>query len=146
MSFLLSSSPSHSPSYSKHSLNQHAQPLPLTTPHAPPLPISNSNRTNVWNQTRPGHGAAFAAFNHPIFALGARVKLSVTAVSNASGPITIYTWTNIFYPRLSQERGSLVEADRDTLEERRLHIIDVNRMEAINFTLGGPEDELFVTL
>lgn len=90
--------------------------------------------------------AVSLAINPPSFALGAKVELSIAAVPDSSGPITIYTWTNIFYPRLSQERGSLVEADRDTLEERRLHIIDVNRMEAINFTLGGPEDELFVTL
>lgn len=90
--------------------------------------------------------AVSLAINPPSFALGAKVELSFTAVSNASGPITIYTWPNIFYPRLSQERGSLVGADPDTLEELRLHILDVNRMEAINFTLGGPEDDLFVTL
>jgi hypothetical protein len=48
---------------------------------------------------------------------GERAKLSVTAISNASEPITIYTWPNIFYPGLSQKRGSLVASDKDTHEE-----------------------------
>jgi hypothetical protein len=85
------------------------------------------------------------AINPPSFSIGEMVQLSVTAISNATKPITIYTWPNIFNPSLSQKHGSLVAFDKDTHEKLTLHTRDVCRGQ-INFTLGGPEDQFFVTL
>jgi hypothetical protein len=83
--------------------------------------------------------------NPPSFKLGESVQLSVTAVSNASDPITIYTWSNILEPVYSQMRGSLVAFDQDTNQKLHLHTLDVSRLP-INFTLGSAEDHFFVTL
>ena len=85
------------------------------------------------------------AINPPSFKLGESVQLSVTAVSNASDPITIYTWSNILEPVYSQMRGSLVAFDQNTNQKLHLHTLDVSRLP-INFTLGSAEDHFFVTL
>jgi hypothetical protein len=85
------------------------------------------------------------AINPPSFRMSDRVRLHITAISNASEPITIYTWPNIFNPGLSQMRGSLVVSDKDTHEKLQLPTVDIER-GLTNFTLGGPEDGAFVTL
>jgi len=94
--------------------------------------------------------AVALAIKPPIFKLGtqANVELSVTAVSNASYPITIHTWPNILNPGLSQERGSLVGVDQDTHEEFNMHMIDIRLRESppSNYMLGGSDDQYFVTL
>jgi hypothetical protein len=94
--------------------------------------------------------AVTLAINPPSFKLGtqANVELSVTAVSNASYPITIHTWPNIFNPGLSQIHGSLAGVDQGTHEELNLHMIDIRLRgdSNFNYTLGGSHDEYFVAL
>jgi hypothetical protein len=85
------------------------------------------------------------AIDPPSFKISERVRLSVTATSNASDPITIFNWPNIFNPSLSQMRGSLVAFDKATHEELILHTMVVKR-GPVNYTLGGSDDEFFVTL
>jgi hypothetical protein len=93
--------------------------------------------------------AVTLAINPPSFKLGtqANVELSVTAVSNASYPITIRTWRNILDPGVSQIQGSLVGVDQDTHEELILHMIDINYGDfKFEYTLGGWDDKYYVTL
>jgi hypothetical protein len=92
--------------------------------------------------------AVTLAINPSNFTLGSHVELSATAVSNASYPITVDTWPNIFNPGLSQQRGSLVGVDKDTHKELEMHVIDVRmNAEFLNDrTLGGVHDEYLVTL
>jgi hypothetical protein len=92
--------------------------------------------------------AVTLAINPSNFTLGSHVELSVTAVSNASYPITVDTWWNILNPGLSQERGSLVGVDKDTLKELPLHMIDIHMSPDFldDRTLGGVHDEYLVTL
>ena len=57
------------------------------------------------------------AINPPNFKTGAHdVELSVTAVSNASYPITVFTWPNVLNPGLAQLRGNFEGFDRGTSE------------------------------
>jgi hypothetical protein len=85
------------------------------------------------------------AIDPPSFKMSDRVRLSVTAISNASTPITIYTWPNVFNPELAQMGSGLVAFDKETHKVLRLHDMDV-KLGPINFTLGGTEDKFFVTL
>jgi hypothetical protein len=97
-----------------------------------PLPAAKTRSMSPHNMISPSmlvapppSIAVTLAINPPNFTLGSHVELSVTAVSNAFYPITIDTWWKILNPRLSQERGSLVGVDKDTLKELPLHMIDV---------------------
>lgn len=85
------------------------------------------------------------AISPPSFRLSDRVRLLVTAISNASEPITIYTWPNIFNPEVAQTGGSLVAFDKDIHEELKMHPMDV-KLGPVNFTLGSDDDRFFVTL
>lgn len=58
--------------------------------------------------------AVTLALNPPNFKLGTDVELSVTAVSNATYPITIFTWPTVFNPELALRRGNIVGVDQDT--------------------------------
>jgi hypothetical protein len=89
--------------------------------------------------------AVTLALNPPNFTLGTNVELSVTAVSNASYPITVFTWPHIFNLDLAQKRGNFKGVDRDTGMELPMHDIRMSRME-YDHTLGGPDDENHVML
>jgi hypothetical protein len=96
--------------------------------------------------TPPPSIAVQLAIDPPSFKISDRVRLSVTATSNASEPITIFTWPNIFNPRLSQFRGSLVASDKDTHEKLELNTMRIVERKPFKFMLGGYDDEFFVTL
>ena len=86
------------------------------------------------------------AINPPNFRKGADdVELSVTAVSNASYPITVFAWSKILNPGLAQLRGNLKAFDRDTAEPLPMHSMDMKRVP-YSYVLGGLDDEFFVTL
>jgi hypothetical protein len=89
--------------------------------------------------------AVTLAISPPDFKIGTPVELSVTAISKASQPITIFTWQHIFNVQLAQQRGNFVGWDRDTGTKLPLHDMDVTPAP-FNYTLGGPFDEYFVTL
>jgi hypothetical protein len=92
--------------------------------------------------------AVTLAINPPSFKLGtqANVELSVTAVSNASYPITIRTWRNILDPGVSQIQGSLVGVDQDTHEELILQMIDINYGDfKFEYTLGGTTNTMLLS-
>jgi hypothetical protein len=86
------------------------------------------------------------AINPPIFKRGDHdVEMSVTAVSDASYPITIFTWPNVLNPGLAQQRGNLRGFDRDTAEPLKMRTLFIKRMP-YSFVLGGEDDEFFFTL
>jgi len=85
------------------------------------------------------------AINPPNFRMNDPVELSVTVISNASSPITVFTWPSILNPKLRQRQGDLVGFDQDTLEPLLLHTIDMSRL-AYNHTLGSGDDKYHVTL
>jgi hypothetical protein len=89
--------------------------------------------------------AVTLAINPPNFKLGTDVELSVTAVSNATFPVTIFTWPSVFNLELAQKRGNFVGVDRDTGMKLPMHDIQVQR-RGFNHTLGGPDDKYHVTL
>ena len=86
------------------------------------------------------------AINSPNFKRDAHdVELSVTAVSNASYPITIFTWPNILNPGNAQLRGQIRGFDRDTAEPMEMRTRCTKRGAYI-FVLGGIDDDCFFTL
>ena len=86
------------------------------------------------------------AINPPNFKRDAHdVELSVTAVSNASYPITIFTWPNILNPGNAQLRGQIRGFDRDTAEPMEMRTRYTKRGVYI-FVLGGIDDDCFFTL
>jgi hypothetical protein len=89
--------------------------------------------------------AVTLAVNPPAFALGTDVELSVTAVSNATFPTTIFTWQFVFNLELAQVRGNFVGVDRDTGMKLPMHDIQIKRA-GFDHTLGGPDDKYHVTL
>ena len=89
--------------------------------------------------------AVTLATNPPAFALGSDVEISVTAISNATYPITIFTWPNVFNLELAQQRGNFVGVDRDTGMKLPMHDIQIKRVGYVH-TLGGLDDKYHVTL
>ena len=89
--------------------------------------------------------AATLAINPPAFALGSDVEISVTAISNATYPITIFTWPHVFNLELAQMRGNFVGVDRGTGMKLPMHDIQVQR-DGFSHMLGGRDDEFHVTL
>jgi hypothetical protein len=89
--------------------------------------------------------AVTLAINPPAFKLGEPVELSVTAVSNASQPITIFTWQHIFNVHTAQKRGNFVGWDQDTGMKLPLHDYFITPLRW-SYTLGGRFDSSFVTL
>lgn len=89
--------------------------------------------------------AVTLAISPPAFKIGTPVELSVTAVSKAPQPITIFTWQHIFNVQLAQRRGNFVGWDQDTDVKLPLHEMDIT-LAPFNYMLGGPFDEYFVTL
>jgi hypothetical protein len=89
--------------------------------------------------------AVTLAVNPPAFKIGEPVELSVYAVSDASYPITIFTWPTIFNVQLAQQRGNFIGRDQDEGWDLPLHTIDVSPGKPC-YTLGGKFDEFFVTL
>jgi hypothetical protein len=86
------------------------------------------------------------AINPPSFAPGAAVELSITAVSNASTPITIFTWPNIFNLRLAQKRANFKCVDRDTGEPLSMEITKGPKRPGFSHKRGGIDDEYHLTL
>jgi hypothetical protein len=89
--------------------------------------------------------AVTLAINPPNFKLGTDVELSVTAVSNATFPVTIFTWPSVFNLELAQKRGNFVGVDRDTGMKLPMHDIQAQRT-GFNHTLEGRDDKYHVTL
>jgi hypothetical protein len=86
------------------------------------------------------------AINPPIFKRGGHdVEISVTAVSDASYPITVFTWPNILNPELAQMRGNLIGSDRDTAAPLEMETLAIKRIP-YGFVLGGVDDAFFFTL
>jgi hypothetical protein len=89
--------------------------------------------------------AVTLAINPPAFALGSDVEISVTAVTNVSYPITIFTWPHVFNLGLAQRRGNFEGWDRDTGMELPMREIAIDRA-SYDHRLGGRDDEFHVTL
>lgn len=86
------------------------------------------------------------AINPPVFKRGDRnVEISVTAVSDASNPITVFTWPNILNPELGQMRGSLIGSGRDTGAPLQMKTLAIKRIP-YSFVLGGVDDDCIFTL
>jgi hypothetical protein len=86
------------------------------------------------------------AINPPIFKRGDHdVEMSVTAVSDASYPITIFTWPNVLNPGLAQLRGNFIGFDRDTAAPLEMRTLAIKRI-TYSFVLGGVDDAFFFTL
>ena len=71
--------------------------------------------------------------------------MSVTAVSNASYPITVITWPSILNPGLAQLRRNFRGFDRDTARPLPMRSMFIKRVP-YGMVLGGADDAFFVTL
>jgi hypothetical protein len=118
-------------------INHFTHPPILTTiTHRPPAEMSITPSPSI---------AVTLVINPPAFRLGDAVELSVTAVTNSTYPITVYTWPYIFNPKQAQQRGGFEGWDRDTGLRLPLQEVEIMR-KGESYTLGGPDDESFVTL
>ena len=82
----------------------------------------------------------------PSFSLGTAVDLSITAVSHAQVPITIFTWPTIFNLGLAQRRKNFTCLDVDTNTPVRLEITKGPKRPGFSSELGGRDDAYFHTL
>jgi hypothetical protein len=85
------------------------------------------------------------AINPPAFALNTDLEISVTAVTNVSYPITIFTWPYVFNLGLAQVRGNFEGWDRDTGMRLPMQEIAIDRA-GYDHRLGSRDDEYQVTL
>jgi hypothetical protein len=86
------------------------------------------------------------AIDPPSFAPGAAVELSITAVSNATIPITIFTWPNIFNLRLAQKRANFKCVDLGTGEPLSMELTKGPKRPGFSHERGGIDDEYHITL
>jgi hypothetical protein len=86
------------------------------------------------------------AIDPPSFAPGAAVELSITAVSHASTPITIFTWPNIFNLRLAQKHANFKCVDLDTGEPLSMELTKGPKRPDFSHERGGIDDEYHITL
>lgn len=100
--------------------------------------------SKMWIDVTPSV-AITLAINPPVFRINDPVELSLTVVSNASYPITVFTFPTILNPDLGQIQGNLKGFDRDTLEPLQMHDIDIRRVP-YNHTFGDIDDKYHVTL
>ncbi|KAI9667808.1 MAG: hypothetical protein M1821_000627 [Bathelium mastoideum] len=82
----------------------------------------------------------------PSFAPGTAVNLTVTTVSHAQTPITIFTWPNVFNLNLAQRRANFTCVDLNTGTPVHLEITKGPKRPGFSRELGGRDDAYFCTL
>jgi hypothetical protein len=86
------------------------------------------------------------AIEPPTFLPGAEVELSITAVSHASSPITIFAWPNIFNLQLAQRRGNFTCVDLNTGIPLKMESTKGPKRPGFSRRQGGIDDAHFHTL
>ncbi|KAL9095586.1 MAG: hypothetical protein Q9165_002018 [Trypethelium subeluteriae] len=87
-------------------------------------------------ETLPPSISVSLSIDPPSLALSTVVNLTVTAVSHASTPITVFTWPSIFNLDLAQKRANFTCVDLNTGPKR----------PGFSRELGGRDDAYFCTL
>ncbi|KAI9712512.1 MAG: hypothetical protein M1828_001693 [Chrysothrix sp. TS-e1954] len=82
----------------------------------------------------------------PNFSPGSAVELSITAISHAQTPLTIFTWPTIFHLDLAQRRRNFTCVDLETTEPLQLETTKGGKRPAFSRELGGKDDAHFRTL
>ncbi|OAA81378.1 hypothetical protein LEL_00923 [Akanthomyces lecanii RCEF 1005] len=77
---------------------------------------------------------------------GDKPQITVTAVSHASSPITIFTWPTIFNLQLSQRRHNFTCKDVATDELVWMHLTKGLSRRRFSRTKGNRDEQYFVTL
>jgi hypothetical protein len=86
------------------------------------------------------------AVDPPSFSPGEAVELSITAVSHATTPITIFTWPNVFNLKLAQTRANFNCVDLDTGEPLFMELTKGPKRAGFNHERGSPDDKYHLTL
>jgi len=86
------------------------------------------------------------AVDPPSFSPGAAVQLSITAVSHASTPVTIFTWPNVFNLKLAQRRANFKCVDLETGEPLFLELTKGPKRAGFSCERGSQDDQYYLTL
>jgi hypothetical protein len=101
---------------------------------------------NIMTTPAPPSISVTLAIDPPSFAPGAAVQISITAVSHASTPITIFTWPNIFNLCLAQKRANFKCVDLDTGEPLSMELTKGPKRPGFSHERGGIDNEYHITL
>lgn len=80
------------------------------------------------------------------FSPGEEVELSITVISHASGPITIFTWPTILNIRLALRRKNFECLDLDTKIPLNLEITKGGKRGGFTSRSGSSDEKYFYTL
>jgi hypothetical protein len=80
------------------------------------------------------------------FLPGDAVEISITALSHAPTPITIFTWPNVFNLKLAQKRANFKCVDLDTGEPLFTELTKGPKRAGFNHERGSPDDKYHLTL
>ncbi|KAF2239303.1 hypothetical protein EV356DRAFT_572743 [Viridothelium virens] len=97
-------------------------------------------------ETLPPSISVSLSIDPPSFSPGAAVNLTVTAVSHAWTPITIFTWPSIFNLDLAQKWANFTCVDLNTAIPLHLELTKGPKRPGFSRELGGRDDAYFCTL
>jgi hypothetical protein len=80
------------------------------------------------------------------FLPGDAVEISITALSHAPTPITIFTWPNVFNLKLAQKRADFKCVDLDTGEPLFMELTKGPKRAGFSHERGSPDDKFHLTL
>jgi hypothetical protein len=80
------------------------------------------------------------------FSADEEVELSITVISHASAPVTIFTWPTIFNTRLALKRKNFECIDLDTNTPLNLEITKGGKRGGFTSRRGGTDEKYFFTL
>ena len=86
------------------------------------------------------------AIDPPSFPPGTAVGLSITAISHASTPITIFTWPNVFNLKLAQRRKNFKCVDLDTGEPLNMELTKGGKRPGFRHDRDSMDDKYHLTL
>jgi hypothetical protein len=86
------------------------------------------------------------AIDPPAFSPGDPVELSITAMSSASTPITIFTWPNVFNLKLAQRRKNFKCVDLDTGELLNMELTKGGKRPGFRHDRDSIDDKYHLTL